>query len=147
MPFSVTLAQENTASRERLRSLFSRLDDSQYNIPLDADWTVGTALAHVAVFDCRAFEILQQWERAGVAASPNDVDIINAALLPFLRELSPASISKLALDYAEKLDTKLAAVSDAVLDQFDTVAQHPFSLSRAKHRNEHIDQIEQALKV
>lgn len=146
MPYDPTLIQENTASRERLRALLAQLDDSQYNISLDADWTVGTALAHVAVFDSRALAILRQWERAGVAPSPNDVDIINAALLPFLCELPPASISKLVLESAEKLDAKLAAVPDAVLDQFETVAEHPFSLSRAKHRNEHIDQIKAALK-
>src|SRR6266536_2277425 len=81
MPYDPTLIQENTASRERLRALLAHLDDAQYNISLDADWTVGTALAHVAVFDCRAVEILQQWERSGVTPSPNDPDIINAALL------------------------------------------------------------------
>jgi hypothetical protein len=147
MPYDPNLILENSASRARLRALFARLTDAQYDIPLDSDWTVGTALAHVAVFDSRALEIIDLWSKNGVAPSPSDVDVLNAALLPFLRALPPAAISKLVIDLAEKLDAKLAALPDSVLDQFDTVAQHPFSLSRANHRNEHIDQIQRVLKA
>lgn len=145
MPYDPKLISENNASRERLSALLARLTDAQYDIQLDTDWTIGTALAHIALFDRRAIEILDLWERQGVAPSPNDPDIINAALFPFLRELSPAAIRKFSLEYAETLDAKLAVLPDAVIDQFVTVGDHPFNLSRAKHRNEHFDQIEQAL--
>ncbi|TAH52666.1 MAG: DinB family protein [Chloroflexota bacterium] len=145
MPYDPVLIQENDASREKLRALFARLNDSDYAIPLDDGWTIGTTLAHIAVFDSRALEILGRWEREGVAPSPNDADMINAALLPFLRALPPAEISKLALKFADALDAKLAVLPDSVLDQFETTAQHPFNLSRAKHRNEHFEQIERAL--
>jgi hypothetical protein len=145
MPYDPSLIESNAASRVRLRALLARLAPSQYNIPLDREWTVGTTLAHIAVFDARAIQILDRWAEQGVAPSPNDPDIINAALIPFLRALPPDSISKLALDLAEALDAKLAALPDSVLDQFETTAARPFNLSRAYHRNEHLDQIEAAL--
>ncbi len=145
MPYDPILSSQNNASRERMRALFARLDESQYALPLGNDWTIGTALLHVAVFDRRAIEILERWERDGVSPSPNDADIINAALLPFLRALPTSAIPNLALEFADALDAKLAALPDAVLDQFETTAAHPFNLSRAAHRNEHLEQIEQAL--
>lgn len=146
MPYDPTLISENTASRERLRALLDRLTDAQYNIQLDTDWTIGTTLAHIAVFDRRAIEILDHWEKHGMAPSPNDPDIINAALLPFFRELPPVAIKKFALEFADTLDAKLTTLSDKVIEQWVTVADHPFNLSRAKHRNEHFEQIERALE-
>lgn len=145
MPYSPELVQANTASRERLRALFARLNDAQYTISLDEDWTVGTALAHVAFFDRRAIDILGRGERESISDSPTDIDILNRALLPFLRALSPAAISKLTLETAETLDAKLAALSDNLLDQIAALPESPFSLDRSEHRNEHIDQIETVL--
>lgn len=145
MPYDPILISQNNISRERLRDLLDRLADSQYNIQLDTTWTIGAALAHIALFDRRAIEILELWERQGVTPSPNDPDIINAALLPFLRELPPTAIKKLAMESAETLDAKLVALPDDVIEQFVSVGDHPFNLSRAKHRNEHFEQIERAL--
>jgi hypothetical protein len=88
---------------------------------------------------------LNRWEREGVSPSPNDVDVINAALIPFLRALPPVAIKNLTLELAETLDARLAALPDSILDRFETTGGKPFNLSRAKHRNEHIEQIESAL--
>lgn len=145
MPYDPILISQNNASREHLRALLERLTEPQFDIQLDSGWTVGVTLAHIALFDRRAIEILEQWEHHGIAPSPNDPDILNAALVPFLRELPPAAIRRLALESAETLDAKLALLPDAVIDQFVTVGDHPFNLSRAKHRNEHFEQIERAL--
>ncbi len=145
MPYDEDLRQENEASRVRLRRVMAGLSDEQYAMPLDTDWTIGTALAHIAFFDKRAIDILERWEREGVGPSDNDPEIINSALLPFFKLMPPAPIGKLALEYAEILDAKLAALPDSVLDQWNTTAKHPFNLSRAKHRNEHLDQIDEAL--
>lgn len=145
MPYSPELIQTNDTSRAALRALLANLTDAQYKIVLDADWTVGSTLAHVALFDHRALRILERWEREGVAPSPNDTDIMNVAVLPFLQALAPADIARMVNDFAEALDAKLAALPDAILDQFETTGGKPFNLSRAKHRNEHIEQILRAL--
>jgi hypothetical protein len=146
MPYDSELVTTNKISRERLRDLMARLSGEQYSLPLDSDWTVGTALAHIAFYDRRAIDILEKWEREGAAPSDNDPEIINAALMPFLRLMPPAPIGRLALEYAEILDAKLPMLSDDILESWNTVLEHPFNLSRAKHRNEHLDHIEEALK-
>jgi hypothetical protein len=145
MPYSPEFIQANDASRAALRALLAKLTDAQYKIVLDADWTIGSTLAHVALFDRRALEILKRWEREGVAPSPNDTDIINAAVLPFLQAIPPADTARMVMEFADALDAKLASLPDSVLDQFETVGGKPFNLSRAKHRNEHIEQITRAL--
>lgn len=147
MPYSKELIQANDASRAALRALLAKLTDAQYKIILDADWTVGSTLAHVALFDRRALEILNRWERVGVAPSPNDTDMMNAAVLPFLKAIPPAEIARMVVEFADALDAKLAAMPDAILDQFETAGGKPFNLSRAKHRNEHIEQITRALEL
>lgn len=145
MPYSSELIQTNDASRAALRALLAKLTAAQYKIVLDADWTVGSTLAHVALFDHRALRILERWEREGVSPSPNDTDIMNAAVLPFLQALAPADIARMVVEFADALDAKLASLPDNILDQFETTGGKPFNLSRAKHRNEHIEQIMRAL--
>lgn len=145
MPYPSEFIQANDASRAALRALLIKLTDAQYKIELDGEWTIGSTLAHMALFDQRALQILNRWEREGVTPSPNDTDIMNAAVLPFLRALAPGDIQHLALEYADALDAKLASLPDHILDQFETTGDKPFNLSRAKHRNEHIEQITRAL--
>lgn len=145
MPYDSKLIQENDASRAALRELLGKLSGTQYATSLEGDWTVGSTLAHVALFDHRALLILERWEREGVAPSPNDVDIINAAVLPFLLVVPPADVASKVTEFADALDAKLAGLPDTVLDQFETTGGKPFNLSRAKHRNEHIEQITRAL--
>ncbi len=145
MPYPTEFSQANDASRAALRALLAKLNDAQYKIVLDDDWTIGSTLAHVALFDRRALEILKRWERQGVAPSPNDIDMMNAAVLPFLQALAPADIARMVIEFADALDAKLASLPDTILDQFETQGGKPFNLLRAKHRNEHIEQITRAI--
>lgn len=147
MPYPAEFVQANVASRAALRALLAKLTDAQYKIVLEGDWTVGSTLAHVALFDHRALNILQRWEREGVAPSPNDTDMMNAAVLPFLQVIPPAEIARMVNEYAGALDAKLAALPDSILDQFETAGGKPFNLLRAKHRHEHIEQITRALAL
>lgn len=145
MPYPAELVQANNESRARLHALLARMTDADYAIPLDADWNVGTALAHVAVYDFRVIEILNRWESVGVAFSDIDVEVFNPTVLPFFRELSPPAIKKLTLEAADACDAKLENLSDAIFDQYATTGGSAFALSRANHRNEHIDQIQAVL--
>lgn len=147
MPYPAEFVQANDASRTALRALLAKLTDAQYKIVLEGDWTVGSTLAHVALFDHCALNILQRWEREGVAPSPNDTDMMNAAVLPFLQVIPPAETTRMVIEYAGALDAKLAALPDRILDQFETAGGKPFNLLRAKHRNEHIEQITRTLNL
>jgi hypothetical protein len=44
-------AIENACERERLTLLASRLTDAQLSLPLNGDWTIAVAFAHLAFWE------------------------------------------------------------------------------------------------
>jgi hypothetical protein len=139
---------ENDAERERLRALVARLSDDDLQRPMPAGRTVATVLAHIGFWDARAIAVMEKWAR-GVAPStadnePEDVDWLNDATKPFFLALAPRDAARLTLQLAEDADRKIAEMSDDLLVQV-VAAGTPFDLSRANHRREHLDDIEQVL--
>ncbi len=139
---------ENDAERERLRALVARLSDDDLLRPMPAGWTVAAVLAHLGFWDARAIAVMEKWAR-GVTPSkadyePEDVDWLNDATKPYFLALAPRDAAQLALQFAEEADQKVAALSDELLVQVQA-AGTPFDLSRANHRREHLDDIEQTL--
>lgn len=139
---------ENDAERERLETLVARWSDEELARPMAAGWTVAAVLAHLAFWDARAIFFMDRWER-GIQPSvadhePDDVDWVNDASKPLCLALPPREAARLALRLAEEADRKVAALSDAMLATVHAV-ESPFSLSRANHRREHLDEIESAL--
>jgi hypothetical protein len=136
---------ENTAERERLRALLARLTDEDLSRPMAAGWTVSAVLAHIAFWDARVVYILNQWQSGVSPTEPiehGDVNWINEGAKPLCLALPPRIAADLALQQAEAADQGVAALSDEVLEQ---IASMPplFNLSRAIHRKEHLDDIEQ----
>ncbi|MDQ3812193.1 MAG: maleylpyruvate isomerase N-terminal domain-containing protein [Chloroflexota bacterium] len=133
--------------RERLRRLVDRVTDEQLETSLGGDWTVGVALAHLAFWDRRVAAQLAKWEREGRGPEPRDqIDsaVINEASLAQWRALSPRAAATEALAAVEAADQALARADPRVIEQ--VIAQNgPFSLPRAVHRAEHLDQIERAI--
>jgi hypothetical protein len=119
------------------------LSDDELRRPLPAGWTVAALLAHLAFWDARALFLLDKWGR-GVAPStaddePADVDWINEA-------------AQLALRLAEEADRRVAALSDALLARLRASGgpvdlRRAFNVARAHHRQEHLDEIEHALRA
>jgi uncharacterized damage-inducible protein DinB len=139
---------ENTAERERLKSLVETISDEQLRRPMAAGWTVSGVLAHMAFWDARCLYLMDRWE-GGAAPSqadwePDDIDWINDSAKPLCLALEPRTAAQLALQTAEETDGRVAALSDALLEKIIAVTP-PFNLSRAAHRSEHLDEIEQAL--
>lgn len=135
----------NAESQERLKTFVGRLSDEDLRLEMDAGWTVGAILAHLAFWDQRALALVRRWQAAGFGPSPLDADAINDAARPLLRELPAASVRSLVLEAAAAIDQALTALSPgleaAIRDQAST-----FHLSRAVHRNVHLDELEQALE-
>ena len=138
----------NDAERARLRALVARLTDEDLARPMPAGWTVAGVLAHMAYWDARAVCLIDRWE-GGTPLSPADwepenVDWINDAGKPLFLALPVRTAADLALRMAEEADRRVAALSDDLLAQVlaDGLALNP---TRADHRREHLDQIEQAL--
>ena len=141
---------ENDAERERLRALIARLSDAELSQPMPAGWTVAGVLAHMAFWDARALYFMNKWE-AGAAPSVDDhesgdVNWINDSAKPLCLALPARTAAQLALQLAEETDQRVAAMSDALVAQMIAIGP-PFNLSRADHRREHLDEIEQALSV
>ncbi len=135
----------NDESRERLRALVSRLSDDDLARALGDGWTVAAMLAHLAFYDARAIALLKRYEASGeVAASPLDVDIINAAAKPLCLAAPARAAADLAVQLAEECDRVVAALAVETVAAIGR-AGWPVILRRSVHRNEHLGQIEQAL--
>src|SRR6266853_1622147 len=116
---------ENNRERARLRALVERLSDGDLARPLDAGWTVGAVLAHLAFWDERILVLIERWEKEGLRSTPRsfdekDVDWINDSTKALCLALPPREAARLAV----------------------AAAGNPISLVRAEHRREHLDEIE-----
>lgn len=140
---------ETDAERERLRSLVTRLTDEELSRPMPGGWTVAAVLAHVGYWDARAIYFLDKWGPSGEPSTyePEDTDAANDAAKPLCLALPPRVAAQLALRLAEECDGKVKALSDGMLAKIRAKGNPPFSLSRAIHRKEHLDDIERALRA
>jgi len=137
--------KETDAERERLRRLVTRLSDADLARPMPGGWTIAAVLAHAAYWDARAIFWLDMWAR-GVAPTPyedENVEAVNDAAKPLCLALPPRTAADLALRLADEADGKVKALSDEMLAKIRATGGAPFNLSRAIHRKEHLDEIEQ----
>lgn len=141
-------SEENAAQRERLKVLVARLSDDDLRREVGAGWTVAATLAHIAFWDQRVLKLLHRFERQGVGPSPHpaDVDAINDAAKALCLALPPRVAAQLAVSTAEELDRELEKLSSDMLAEL-VRAGHPIKLSRAEHRANHLDEIEQLISV
>ena len=138
---------ETDAERERLRALVARLIDKDLGRPMPAGWTLAGVLAHIGFWDARAIYWLDKWAK-GVAPTPyepENTDAVNESAKPLCLALPPRDAANLAMRLAEEADSKVKALSDAMLVKIRATGAPPFNLSRAIHRKEHLDEIESVL--
>ncbi len=135
---------ENARARERLRALVKTLSDEQLRLDLGGGWTVGTALAHLAFWDYLSLARIREWKQAGVSPSALDLDVINDALLPVLRQVPTRKAADLAVAAAEAVDAELESLSTSMVDAIEALGDRR-RLFRSIHRGMHLDQIEEAL--
>jgi len=141
---------QNKTERTRLAALVGRLSDADLARPLEAGWTVAAVLAHVAFWDQRALILLQQWQKAGLAAVPHglneaDTDWINDAGKPLFLAMAPRRAAETAVAIAEAVDRTIEALPEEFVAR-NAAAGTPVSLMRADHRREHLNEIEAALR-
>jgi hypothetical protein len=101
----------------------------------------------MAFWDRRVVAQLARWRSQGRGPGPQDEFdsvVINEASLAQWQALPPRAAANEALAAAEAADQAVAQADPAVLQQV-IAQQGPFSLPRAIHREEHLDQIERAL--
>jgi hypothetical protein len=140
---------ENSAQRARLRALVGRLSDAELGRPMEAGWTVASVLAHLAFWDQRIAVVVGRWRQAGPSAvppavDPGAVDWINDATKPMMLALPPRRAAEIAVAAADAADRALETLPDEFLAA-NQAAGAPVILVRARHRREHLDEIDKAL--
>ena len=107
--------------------------------------TVAIAFAHLAFWDRRVLDVLDRTERAGKLVS-SEIDVsVNDLLLPLWAAIPPREAVRLAIESAEALDRRLEGFPPALLEAI--YDRSPRWVVRALHRNEHLNEVEIALRA
>jgi uncharacterized damage-inducible protein DinB len=144
MTMDRSFIQRNRAATERIRSLVRRLSAEEMLHPVGEHWTVAITLAHLAFSDRRMIFVLDMTERKGRLSYPEIDIIVNDVSLPLWAAIPPEAAARLAIQTAETLDKRLENYPPALLEQI--YAHKDRWIVRAIHRDEHLDEVEAALK-
>lgn len=143
--------ERNAASLRRLRDLADRLSDEDLDRSLGADWTVKTALGHLAYWDQRQRAALALHLETGRPFSTEPTppledsdEVSNVAITALAnagdRELMRAAVVEAAEGINALLESADRAVLGAILD-----SPRAEVVRRWEHREEHVAQIEAGL--
>jgi hypothetical protein len=137
---------ENDRERRRLEALVDVLDDTALSRTMPAGWTVAGVLAHLAFWDQRIIVFVEMLRRGDAVPVENgqNVDWINDAAKPMQLAVPPRRAATLAVETARATDHAVSILSDELLAK-NVAAGSPVYLLRARHRREHLDEIDKAL--
>jgi hypothetical protein len=139
-----SFGERNRVSTDRMRALAARLTIEEMQHPIDQHWTVSIALAHLAWWDRRVLYVLDMTERDGKLSSPQIDIVVNDLSLPLWAAVPPREAARIAIETAEALDRRLEDYPSALLEAVD--AYNKRWVVRAMHRDEHLDDIDAALR-
>jgi hypothetical protein len=141
----------NEAELTRMRNLVDSLSDEELAAPMEAGWTVGAVLGHLAFWDFRIVTLVDRWGPDGKGTPPDApgsydaeaVDWINDSGKPLILAMPPRLAAQVAVDAASQADQRVADLSDERLATNELTGNYINPL-RADHRREHLDDIEQS---
>lgn len=144
MPIDRSFIQLNRTSTNRIRTLVARLSNPTLLKPVGKNWTVAITLAHLAFWDRRVMHALDRTESNGKLFIP-EIDLsVNDFSTPLWAAIPPREAATIAVETAESLDVRLENFSAALLEEVYTYNKR--LVFRAMHRNEHLDEVDAALK-
>jgi len=135
----------NRAATERMRRMAKRLTDEQLEHPVGQHWTVALVFAHLAFLDRRAHYVLDATEGAGEVTDPDWNIAVNDIVLPLLAAIPPRRAVQLAIETAAAIDKRLESYPPKFLELVRAYRRR--YVFRADHRNEHLDEAEQAMEA
>ena len=135
-------ASTNAKSTERLCKLVATLDGSDLNRSLGEGWTVGFALIHLAFWDARQVAALQRFTDGEPFPSEDYATNATLSLIAPIFDLSAAG--QAAVSAAQELDTMVESLTVEQLTALQDSGKS-YAIDRAPHRDEHLQQIEEAL--
>jgi hypothetical protein len=139
--------QRNREQTERLKAL-GRWSDDELARPVGEHWTVGVALAHVAYYDGRVLGTVEASLRHGIPRhwwSGAEARAVNDARLETWRAVPPREALNQAVRTAEALDRLIESLPADLATAL--AEERPNALDRSRHRAEHLDEIERAVKT
>ena len=144
MPLDRSFVEKNRASTERIRKLVAKLSDQKLQRRVGEHWTVAVALAHLAFWDGRVMFVLDRTEHEGKLV-PVEIDIIvNDIVLPHWKLIPPREAAQLAIESSEALDKRIEDYSPKLLEEIYNYNKR--WVIRALHRNEHLDDVDEAIR-
>jgi hypothetical protein len=144
MPIDPNYNQLNRTSTERIKKLAASLTDEEMQTRVGEHWTVSIALAHLAFWDRRVMYVLDMTTKNGKLFIP-EIDIfVNDLSLPLWAAIPPREAARIAIETSEDLDKRLEDYPQELLEEiYNYNKRWPI---RALHRNEHLDEVDAALK-
>jgi hypothetical protein len=145
MTLDTTYIEQNRASTERIRTLIARLSDEEMQTKVGEHWTVSIALAHLAWWDRRVMYVLDMTEKDNKLFIP-EIDIfVNDLSLPLWAVIPPRDAARICIETSETLDKRLEEYSQELLEEIYNYNKR--LVIRALHRNEHLKEVDTALKT
>jgi len=145
MALDPTYIEQNRTSTERIRALIARLSDEEMQTKVGEHWTVSVALAHLAWWDRRVMYVLDMTEKDNKLFIP-EIDIfVNDLSLPLWAVIPPRAAARICIETSETLDKRLEEYSQELLEKIYNYNKR--WVIRALHRNEHLDEVDAALKA
>jgi hypothetical protein len=144
MPFDPSYKDLNRASTERIKKLAASLTDEEMKTRVGEHWTVSIALAHLTWWDRRVMYVLDMTAKDGKLFIP-EIDIfVNDLSLPLWAAIPPREAARIAIETSEYLDQQLEGFPLLLLEEIYNYNKR--WVIRALHRNEHLDEVDAALK-
>ena len=144
MTLDLSYKDLNRASTERIKKLAASLTDKEMQTRVGQHWTVAIALAHLAWWDRRVMYVLDMTAKDHDVFIPNIDIFVNDISLPLWAAIPPREAARIAIETSEDLDQRLEAYPQDLLEKiYDTNKRW---VVRALHRNEHLDEVDAALK-
>lgn len=144
MPLDPNYTQLNRESTNRIKKIAVSLTDEQFQIRVGEHWTVAIALVHLAFWDRRVLATLEETAKHGKLSVVEVETVVNDLSLPLWATVPAKEAIKLAIESAEELDNQLEKFPKDLLEEI--YSHNKRLVVRALHRNEHLDEVEMALR-
>jgi len=135
--------ERNASTLERLRALAASMSADDLERSLGGGWVVATAFAHLAFWDRRQAHTLRHFVETATVIEEDETT--NPSLEPLLFAIPPHQAVELALEAAELVNATVEGLDAAARAAVDG-GEHAYLTRRWAHREEHMAQIEAALR-
>jgi hypothetical protein len=144
MSFNTNYKDLNRTSTERIKK-YANLTDAEMQTRVGEHWTVAMAFVHLGFWDRRVLYALDRTEQEGRLYIPEIEIAVNDLSLAFWAAIPAKDALRLAIENSEAVDKRLENYPQNLLEEVHNHNER--WVVRALHRNEHLDEVDAALKA